>query len=147
MFVPTRTWIVVADGQKALFLRNGGTARKPALHLIEKDVLENPPTREHGTDRPGRYPSAGAGRTSVEQTDWHEFEKTRFAKDVAAHLNKAAGNGEFEDLILVAPASTIGELRPALDQAATVRLRGTIEKDLTNHPVAKIQSILSEFEG
>jgi protein required for attachment to host cells len=147
MKIPAGAWIVVADGQKALFLRNAGTAVDPALHLIEKDVLDNPPTREQGADRPGRYPDAGQGRSSVEQTDWHEFEKARFAKEIAAHLNHAAGHGAFDDLLLVAPASTLGELRPALDQNATAYLRAEIEKDLTNHPVPKILAHIEDIDG
>ena len=147
MLVPTGTWIVVADGEKALFLRNAGVADAPELHLIEKEVLENPPTREQGTDRPGRYPDAGQGRSSVEQTDWHEFEKTRFAKSVAAHLNRAAEVQSFDDLILIAPAPTLGDLRPALDKKVQGTLRGEIEKDLTNHPVPKIAAALTDFQG
>jgi len=147
MLIPTGSWVVVADGQKALFLRNAGTAQKPSLHLIEKDVLENPPTRDQGADRPGRFPDAGQGRSSVEQTDWHEFEKTRFAKGIAAHLNRAAGVGAFDTLYLIAPASTLGELRANLDGKAKAHLRAEIEKDLTNHPVAKIAATLLDFES
>lgn len=147
MLIPTGSWIVVADGQKALFLRNAGPAKSPTLHLIEKDVLENPPTRDQGTDRPGRFPDAGQGRSSVEQTDWHEFEKTRFAKSIAAHLNRAAASGGFDDLYLIAPASTLGELRAALNGKAKAQLRAEIEKDLTNHPVPKIAAALSDFES
>lgn len=147
MLIPTGSWIVVADGKKALFLQNTGTAIEPVLHLIEKEVLNNPPTREQGTDRPGRYPSGGNAMSGVEQTDWHESEKSRFAKDVAKHLNKAAHADAFSDLFLIAPPSTIGDLQPELDAKVTSRLRAKIEKDLTNHPVPKIVAALSGFES
>lgn len=146
MKIPTGTWIVVADGEKALFLENTGTALKPDLQLIEKDILDNPPTRDQGTDKPGRMPDAGIGRSSVEQTDWHEFEKSRFAKDVGAHLNRAAEQGAFKALILIAPAPTLGDLRPTLDATVSERLRAEIEKDLTNHPLPKILSLIDDLD-
>ena len=48
-------WVVVADGEKALFLKNEGDATYPDLNVVRKIEEENPPTREQGTDRPGRY--------------------------------------------------------------------------------------------
>ena len=146
MKIPTNTWVVVADGQKAIFLQNTGTAIKPVLHLIEKDELENPPTREQGTDRPGRYPSGGAAMSAVEQTDWHEFEKTRFAHEVGERLNRATQAGTLSDLVLVAPARALGELRNTLSPAVSALLRAEIEKDLTNHPVDAILALLDDFE-
>jgi protein required for attachment to host cells len=147
MKIPANAWVVIADGEKALFLQNTGTGVEPVLHLVEKDVLENPPTREQGTDRPGRLPGNGQGRSSVEQTDWHEFEKSLFARDVAKHLNHAAAKGAIDDLFLVAPPATLGALRLALDGEVSKRLRAEIEKDLTNHPVPGILAHLKDFDG
>ncbi|TIX03020.1 MAG: host attachment protein, partial [Mesorhizobium sp.] len=48
-------WIVVADGEKALFLRNEGNTRNPDLQVVQEMEQENPATREQGSDRPGRY--------------------------------------------------------------------------------------------
>ncbi|MGO4843498.1 host attachment protein, partial [Rhizobiaceae sp. 2RAB30] len=49
------TWVLVADGEKALFLKNSGDAVNPNLDVARKMNEENPPTREQGSDRPGRY--------------------------------------------------------------------------------------------
>ncbi len=146
MKIPSDAWVVVADGQKALFLKNAGTAIEPALSLFKKEVLQNPPTREQGTDRPGRYPGGGTAMSGVEQTDWHEFEKTRFAHEVGERLNRAAQAGTFANLILVAPARALGELRNALSPAVSGLLRAEIEKDLTNHPISAILALLAEAE-
>jgi protein required for attachment to host cells len=79
------TWILVGDGRKALMLRNDGTPQKPSLNVI--DVLkdgDNPRTSAQGTDRPGRVLKGSlGGRSSVEQTDWHEIAEERFAASVA----------------------------------------------------------------
>ena len=48
-------WVLVADGEKALFLRNQGDAQYPNLEVVRELHEENPPTREQGTDRPGRF--------------------------------------------------------------------------------------------
>ena len=45
-------WVVVADGEKALFLRNEGDAKYPNFEVFREVHEENPPTREQGTDRP-----------------------------------------------------------------------------------------------
>ena len=84
VFVHRDSLILVGDGQKALFLRNKGNARQ--VHLVVERVLEreNPPTREQGTDRPGRsIASVGAARSAVEEADWHHLAKERFCEELA----------------------------------------------------------------
>jgi protein required for attachment to host cells len=73
--IPHNAWVLVSDGQKALFLRNAGDERFPNLRTERVLVEENPPTHEQGTDRPGRsFKHAGThSRSSVETTDWHEL--------------------------------------------------------------------------
>lgn len=48
-------WMVVADGRKALFLRNEGDEKFPNLEVFREEEQVNPPTREQGTGRPGRF--------------------------------------------------------------------------------------------
>ena len=77
-------WVVVADGEKALFLRNEGDATYPNLQVVRTIHEENPPSREQGTDKPGRFNDGhGVHRSAVDETDWHRIEKERFAADVA----------------------------------------------------------------
>jgi hypothetical protein len=59
-------------GQKALFLRNRGSALD--VDLVVEQILEqdNPATREQGTDRPGQSTASPAvARSAMEQVDWH----------------------------------------------------------------------------
>ena len=46
--------VLIGDGQKALFLRNKGTAQQVKLEVEQILEQDNPATREQGTDRPGR---------------------------------------------------------------------------------------------
>ena len=45
-------WVLIADGEKALFLKNKGDVTYPDLTLVREMHEENPETREQGTDRP-----------------------------------------------------------------------------------------------
>ena len=41
-----QTWVVVADGEKALFLINRGDAEYPNLDVFREEEHDNPPARE-----------------------------------------------------------------------------------------------------
>ncbi|HZD90762.1 MAG TPA: host attachment protein, partial [Pseudolabrys sp.] len=65
-------WVVVCDGAKALILENAGDAKFPNLKTLEVLEQKDLPTKEQGTDEPGRtFSSVGSGRSSYQQTDWH----------------------------------------------------------------------------
>lgn len=139
------TWAAVADGTKALLLLNEGTDARPCLSVLAKSELENPPTREQGSDRPGRMADRGPGqRSALEVTDWHEFEETRFVREFAGRLNRAALRNRFERLILVAPPKVLGALRPALSPAVSERVAAEIPSDLTKHPVSEIERLIAK---
>ena len=90
--MPHDAMIFVGDGQKALFLRNKGDEKFPNLIAERVFVDDNPLTHEQGTDRPGRvFKRAATNRRSgVAATDWHEIEKHRFARRVAAAMERAS---------------------------------------------------------
>lgn len=136
-------WVVVADGEKAMFLRNEGDAEYPNLQVMRELEEENPPTREQGTDRPGRYyDGANIHKSGFDETDWHRIEKERFAEGIAEKLYKMAHRGRFDKIILVAPPVVLGEMRKALHKEVADRIAGEVPKTLTNHPVPEIERIL-----
>lgn len=145
LWIGHNAWVLVGDGRKALVLRNDGTPQNPDLNVI--DVLKddaNPPTREQGTDKPGRVnQSVTSGRSAVGQTDWHEIGEERFAATVASRLDAAAMRNSFEKLILVAPPNTLAALRKKLDAKTADRVVAEIDKDLTKHPVPEIARVLT----
>lgn len=136
-------WVIVADGEKALFLRNQGDAKFPDLAVVEEMAQENPPTREQGSDRPGRYNDGPTvHRSAVQDTDWHRLNKDRFANEIAGRLYSLAHKGEFDDVVLIAPPRVLGEMRQKLHQEVGDKVRAEIPKTLTNHTIAEIETLL-----
>ena len=132
---PLTLWIAIADGEHARFVQPDGS---DTLHTVTAmdSASAHLRSRDIGTDRPGRsFESSGATRHAVgERHDPHQLEKDRFATLVAERLNAAATAGEFDELVLVAPARALHELREALNDTATKRLVGTLERDLVKTP-------------
>jgi len=136
-------WVFVGDGQKALLLINEGDEKFPNLRRLS--VLENPdpPSCAQGSDAPGRaYSSVGGIRSAVEETDWHELQKERFAAQVAEQINKAALANAFGQIIIVAPPKILGELRAAFTKETEAKIAAEIGKDLTHHSIAEIERLL-----
>lgn len=143
MAIPHNCLVAVADGRKLLLLHNEGDDQFPNLKVIAKEEQDNPPTREQGTDRPGRLGDTSLGRSAVESTDFHQIEEDRFADNVADILYKRAHAGKFDKLILVAPPRVLGRLRDTLHSEVRQRLIAELDKDLTKHPPAKIEEVLT----
>ncbi len=138
-------WVMVGDGEKALFFRNEGDDAHLNLEIV--DVLEhdNPPNRDQATDRPGRaFSSAGDRRSAMDEPNYHRIEKHRFAKEIAETLYMAAHRGRFDKLIIAAPPATLGDLRKELHKEVVQRLVAEVPKNLTNIPPHEIERILIE---
>jgi protein required for attachment to host cells len=141
--VPAGALVMVGDGRKALFLRNKGAPTH--VELATERVLEHPdpPTREQGTDRPGRYSGGGgAPRSAFEEVDWHQLGEDRFAAEIGGALNRLAYDNKFYHLILVAPPKVLGALRARLNKDTAERVVGEVPKDLTSHPIHEIARTL-----
>jgi protein required for attachment to host cells len=148
MLIPRDTLVLVGDGRRALLLRNKGGAGHPDLFAERIMEQNNPPTREQGTDRPGIYEGpAGAPRSAVEQTDWHQQAEDRFAAEVAQILYKKAHEHDFERLIVVAAPRTLGTLRRAFRKEVAQKVTAEIPKDLTSHTAADIGRLLKQAES
>lgn len=137
-------WVLIADGEKALYLRNRGDAEYPDLDVVGGMQERNPPTHEQGSDRPGRMDGPNTPRSAVEDTDWHRISKDRFADEIAGQLYAMAHRNEFEHIILVAPPQVLGELRKKLHKEVNSRVVAEVAKTLTNHSVLEIEKILKE---
>ena len=137
-------WVMVGDGEKALFFRNEGDAHYPNLEVVDILEHENPKTHEQGTDRPGRaFASVGMQRSALDETNWHKLEKHRFAKEIAEALYSAAHRGRYSKLVLAAPPMTMGDLRKALHKEVSDKVVAEVSKDLTNMPKDEIERVLT----
>lgn len=142
--IPHDALVFVGDGQKALFLRNRGNGKDPNLTTERVFTDENPPTRDQGTDRPGRgfKRAATNRRSSMEMTDWHELEKERFAGRVASAMEQLVRAEKVKAIVIVAPPRTLAELRHAFHADVKKRIIAEVDKDLTKHPVWEIEKHL-----
>ena len=69
--------------------------------------------------------------------DYHKLEKHRFMATLAEALDDACGRRAFDDLILVAPRRSLGELRGLLSKRVQGSVRQEVAKDLTNEPPSR----------
>lgn len=139
-------WVLVGDGRRALFFSNHGDAEILDLRVIETRIDDNPPTRAHGSDAPGRAFASGGqnhARSAMGNVDWHELEEERFARAMADRINAAAESGEMKEIVIVAPPRTLGEIRKELSVKAQGKVAGEIDKDFTKHPVPEIEKALA----
>jgi protein required for attachment to host cells len=138
-------WVVVCDGAKALVLENVGDAKFP--NLKTRDVYEQKllATHEMGTDAPGRaHSSVGHGRSSVEQTDWHDQAEQTFLTDLAQKLEAAVNAHQVKSLIIIAPPRALGMIRPHYGLALREAVRAELDKDYVKMPVHEIEKRLTE---
>jgi protein required for attachment to host cells len=130
------TYILVADGARARLYFNAGVGKgvQPVSGATHKADLHHH-DREILTDKPGRaFSSVGTGRSAMEpSTEWHRFEKHKFAREMAKVLDAAAANKAFDRLILVAPPATLGDLRTELGDNTRKMITAELPKDLTRH--------------
>jgi protein required for attachment to host cells len=169
MEVPHNAFVLVADGRKMLWFRNEGDGEYPNLKVEEAQEHPNPADRDQKTDAAGgasgsqmgsNAPSAarqggmgGAGgggeggafapsRGTFEEVDFHQQEEDRFAAEVADMLKRRVLAHEVEQLVVVAPPKTLGELRKHYHKEVERRIAGELAKDLTGHTVPDIETAL-----
>ncbi|TFG40475.1 MAG: host attachment protein [Syntrophobacterales bacterium] len=126
-----RTWIVVADGAKARILLYK-PLQKGLQQLPDSEFHHaHQPTHDLVTERQPRvHDSIGHARHAVEsRSDPHDQRETQFLGRLAAHLDGAEQRGEFEHLVVVAPATAMGELRKAFGPHLKKRLFAEIVHD------------------
>ena len=139
MKLKTGTHVVVADSEKYLILYNHGDDDIIDLRVRDSAVRDNPPTRDQGTDRPGRYPTPNAQYSAVSNADWHRLEKEQAAVDLTDAIEKLNGS---KDILIIADAKTLGRVRAKLSDHTKPRIIGEISKDLTHHTIPDIESII-----
>ena len=154
MKIQNNTWLVIADGEKFLLLRNVGDAKFINLEVVEEETSRNSPTRDLASDRPGhRFDGARAaghgvnpaGKSGMEQTDWHEVAEERFAEELAEKLGEWASEGRFDRLVVVADPTSLGTLRQAYSDDLKSKIEAEIAKDLTNLPLQDIEKSIQKY--
>lgn len=146
MALPHQALVMVADGKKLLFLRNHGDEQQIDLRIEAHDERQDAMDRDLKTDAPGlSFSSAGSGRDTMEETDFHRQEEDRWIKDAAAEVNRRALSNDFEALVIVTPPRALGVLRKQLHKESEKRVIATINKEMSGRPTPEIEKlVLSE---
>ena len=144
LLIQAHEWVVVCDGTKALVLENTGDAKFPNLKTVEVFEQKALATHEIGSDAPGRsHSSLGHGRSSVEQTDWHDQAERAFLAQLVKHLDALLAAGKVKSLIVVAPPRALGVLRPSYTHALRAAVRAELDKDFVKLPIYQIEKHLT----
>lgn len=144
MINETQTWVVVADGAKALVMAYHGPDQ-PLQPIPDGDFKQpNLPSREIVTDDRGRG-FAGKGiseaRGAMEYTsDPHEFEETRFLGRVSDFLDNHVS--EFDRLIVAAAPKALGTLRKKVSDNVQKKIYAELDKDLAGLSLEDMRSHL-----
>ncbi len=148
MALPHNALVLVADGTKALFLRNHGDQNQIDLRTEAHDRREDRKDREIKTDATGtaaiRASSGGAEvfRPMMGETDFQQQEEDRWIKDAADELKKRALRNDFDALAVVAPPKALGYLKKCLHKEVEKRIVLTINKEMTDRPIPDIEELL-----
>ena len=143
MALPHNALVLVADGTKALFLRNHGDQNQIDLRIEAHDERQDAADHEMKTDAAGtNAQSGGFGRPTYEETDFHQLDEDRWAKDAADELKKRALRNDFDALAIIAPPKVLGVLRKELHKEVERRVVLTLNKEMTDRPIADIEDLL-----
>lgn len=137
-----KIWVLVADGARARIFRKNSTKLENALG--QDFVGENLKESTLGTSKPGRaFESNYSGRHAyAPHTDWHQHQKDLFAKELCDILEAAAQKAEFDELIMISPPETLGNLRGHLSKAVSSKITAEISKDVTKLTESDLMSFL-----
>ncbi len=136
------TWVIIADGEKALLMENITDAEAPNLVVVSVEEQETPNSKP--SDRAGRRFDHGPNQKSaIEEATWKTHAKSLFVQDLANLLNRKGLKGAFKRLVLVASPHVLGLLRRRLHTEVLAKVVAEVDKTLTNHPMHKVEHVLS----
>ena len=130
--------VLVTDGAKALVLRNEGDAFAPELKVVRSYSQDNPPSRDQGSDKPGRTNDSMGRKSAMEIPDLHREAEDRFVATIVEDMTRDLRAGDFDTLVVVAPPVALGVYRKAAPAALAKVTILEIGKDLVKHTPADI---------
>jgi protein required for attachment to host cells len=139
-----KLWYVITDGGRARFVeRDEAGAFRTLSSFVSTELHKS--AHELGLDRPARVrESASPSRHAVEpRRDLHEAAKEDFVRTVAAELAALLNQGQFDELVLVAPPGVLRELKDSLSKPTAKVVVKELQKDLTKVPDHELTGHLS----
>ena len=142
-----KVWVVIADGEHARVVVPKAVLHQFVTHIAFDSVNAHKLSHDLGSERLGRvHESASTTRHAIAvQTDPHLLAKHRFILEVAAQIDHHANADAFDQLVLVAPAHALHDLRAALGKTATAKMVGTETHDLVKVPDHDLMSHLAKW--
>jgi len=155
------TWILVCDASRARLFSEISRARSYALVAS----FEHPECRRRVSDlvadAQGRKPVGGSrgagvrgrpggffGRPGVEQATLpKDVEAIKFARDLAATLERGLDDHAYDALVLTAPPRFLGQLLETISEQVRRRLSRTIDKDLSLLPPRDVEKRVRAHEA
>jgi len=137
--------VLVADGRKMLFFRNHGDEAQIDLRTEAHDARRyQRKDREIKTDAPGMTrQSFGYGRSTYEETDFHQQEEDRWIVEAADELKRRALRNDFNALAIVAPPKALGVLKKKLHKEVQRRIVCTVNKEMSGRAIPDIEALLN----
>jgi protein required for attachment to host cells len=139
------TWVLVADGGHAKVLQ--WIKRRPSLLNDQTLAIDLPASHNLVSDRPGRsFESQGRARHAiVGRSDPHRRLKREFAKQIAHMLAKELAAKRYERLVVVAPPTTLVDLRNAYSKTLREKVIGEFAHDLVKLPTSRLSQRLAQL--
>ena len=140
------TWILIADGATAkVFEHRPGEG----FTAVDDLMFEQEPLKagEIMADRPGRsYSSGSDGRSAMEySSDPVAVRERRFVERVAEELERKHQQKAFDQLIIAAAPTALGDIRPVLSKELKSTIIAELPKDLTNIPTPKLEQHFADI--
>lgn len=143
MIISRQAWIVVADGGRANVYKNVGEIGEIKLALVRSTNQHTGHTHELGRDQAGRLSgNSGHAKSALESTDLHQVAEDKFLKAVVEHLARDVQSGDCKEVVLIAPAHALGEIRKHLPQSVSKLVVGEMSKDYTHMAINELQKTL-----
>lgn len=136
--------VYVCDGGRYVTYENRGDTDVLDLRVADKAAFDNPPAREQGADRPGRYPSPDGQRSAVGQTDPHDLAETRFITSLADKIDAWSQAAPGNRFVLIADPRSMGVMRQRLSRETMERMLGSVTGDFVHRPVSEISRIVDD---
>jgi protein required for attachment to host cells len=141
------TWILLADGATAKVFQFAG--RSQGLTALDDLMFDQEPLKagEIMADRPGRSFSSGSdGRSAMEySSDPVAVRERRFVERVAEVLKRKHQEKAFDQLIVAAAPTALGDLRNAFDKNIKGAIVAELPKDLTNLPTSQLEKHFADL--
>lgn len=138
------TWVLVAESSRAkLYTVNGRLAP-----ITEIEAMVHPESRMHEGDLVSDSAgsdggSVGQGRHVIDSKNTaRDHESLEFARTLAGRLDSGRNNGDFDNLVLIAPPEFLGHLRGNLSKEVLSMVSRQVDKNLVQKPAEVLRNYL-----